>query len=103
LAVFKNLGLPSERLTVGVPFYGFDFANNAAYTAYSDIVAQHPGAELQDQVGEIYYNGIPTIEQKTALAMDQAHGIMIWEITMDVDITDERSLLRAINESAGRL
>ena len=30
-------------------------------------------------------------------------GIMIWEITMDVDTTDEKSLLRAINQQAGRL
>ncbi len=102
LAFFKNLGVPSSQLTIGVPFYGYDFSNGAAYIAYRDIVEQHPGAELSDQVGEIFYNGISTIREKTDLALTEASGVMIWEITMDVDIADERSLLAAIDDEAQR-
>ena len=100
LAHWKGRGVAANRLTVGVPFYGYDFDNNAAYIAYSAIAAAHPGAENQDQVNNIYYNGIPTIKEKTTLAKNEAGGIMIWELTMDVDIADSRSLLQALNEQA---
>ena len=46
----------------------------------------------------LYYNGIPTIRRKTALALERASGIMIWQILGDTP--DDRSLLAAINEVA---
>jgi GH18 family chitinase len=46
----------------------------------------------------MYYNGIPTIKNKTQLAMKNAAGIMIWELMYDV--ADRKSLLNAIYEAA---
>jgi hypothetical protein len=46
----------------------------------------------------MYYNGIPTIKQKTALAKEKASGIMIWQILGDAP--GPKSLLGAINEVA---
>jgi GH18 family chitinase len=40
------------------------------------------------------YNGIPTIQQKTRLAMERAGGVMIW--ALDHDSHNETSLLNAI-------
>ena len=61
----------------------------------------HSGAENSDQVDEIYYNGIDTMVKKVQLAKDsETSGIMIWEITQDVDSNDDRSLLKAIYEEA---
>ncbi len=47
----------------------------------------------------MYYNGIPTIKNKTQLAMKKAAGIMIWEITYDLP-SGRKSLLNAIYEAA---
>jgi GH18 family chitinase len=91
-------GVPKNKLTLGVPFYGYDFTdqNNVTALTYASIVAMNPNNAQVDQVGQIYYNGIPTIEAKTALAMNEVSGIMIWELGQDT--FDEYSLLDKIYE-----
>ena len=92
LDYWRGRGLPQGKAVLGVPFYGRD-----PYTSYADLVAMDPDAPSKDQVGDIHYNGIPTIQAKTALAAGDGSGIMIWELSMDT--TDETSLLRAIHEA----
>lgn len=95
---WEGQGVPKSRLTLGVPFYGYDFGSNpvTAYR-YATIVGWDPGNAQLDQVDEVYYNGIPTIIQKTELALDHLSGIMMWELGQD-DFSD-LSLLRAIDET----
>lgn len=91
-------GLPTSKAIIGLPFYGYGFGANANQgISYANIVAQYPGAENQDQVGNtIYYNGIPTIKAKTTFAIQNAGGVMIWELSQDA--TGAKSLLTAINQ-----
>ncbi len=91
-------GLPASKAIIGVPFYGYGFGASANQgISYANIVAQYPGAENLDQVGNtIYYNGIPTIKQKTTFAIQNAGGVMIWELSQDA--TGSKSLLTAINQ-----
>ena len=100
-AVAKN------KLTIGVPFYGYGWgtyakASNDEYS-YCEIVSKYTGAENNDMVGTgnnaIYYNGIPTIVKKTQFALQNASGIMIWEIMEDCSTSDNRSLLKAVYET----
>jgi hypothetical protein len=44
----------------------------------------------------LYYNGIPTIKMKTNLAIEEASGIMIWQLSGDAP--GAKSLLQAIDE-----
>ena len=92
-------GLPKSKAILGVPFYGWGFGtafSNDEYS-YATIVATYPGAENSDVVGNtIYYNGIPTIKAKTSLAIQQAGGIMIWQLASDA--TGAKSLLLAIDQ-----
>ncbi|HEY2728025.1 MAG TPA: glycosyl hydrolase family 18 protein, partial [Parafilimonas sp.] len=93
-------GLLKNKTNLGVPFYGYGFYNKFTQDefAYKDIIKQYGGAQ-KDQVSDtIYYNGIPTIKQKTRLALQKANGIMIWQLTEDTQ--DNRSLLKAINDVA---
>lgn len=99
--------IPKEKITLGVPFYGYGYGPELTSPAislnYGQIVTQFPGAESFDEWkmpdGKIlYYNGIPTIKQKTAMAKEKASGIMIWQIKGDA--TGNHSLLQAINEVA---
>lgn len=89
--------LPVQNIVLGVPFYGYDFQDQSHvyYVSYKEIVSTNAGAENTDKVGNTYYNGLATIKSKTELSL-QYGGIMIWEITQDVDYTDDRSLLAAI-------
>jgi chitinase len=101
--------IPAEKMTLGVPFYGYGYGPEITSPAISmnfrEIVASFPGAELVDEWkmadGKIiYYNGIPTMKQKVALARDKASGIMIWQIQGDA--SGSMSLLRVINKEAYR-
>jgi len=91
-------GLPASKAIIGVPFYGYGFGASANQgISYANIIAQYPGAENQDQVGNtIYYNGIPTIKAKTTFAIQNAGGVMIWELSQDA--VGSKSLLTAINQ-----
>lgn len=90
--------IPADRIILGVPFYGFDFAPPARYISYKAIIKEDPSFAYQDSIGRrYYYNGIPTIVKKTQLAKNNLGGIMIWEIASDT--VGDLSLLRAINQT----
>lgn len=90
--------IPPERITLGVPFYGFDFTPPARYISYSEIIKENVAYAYQDSVGRrFYYNGIPMIAKKSELAKNNLGGIMIWELASDKP--GDLSLLRAISQT----
>lgn len=99
--------IPKEKMTLGVGFYGYGFGPELTSTPktmmFKAIQAEFAGSEQQDEIrlpdgATLYYNGIPTIKRKTALAKEKASGIMIWQLLQDAP--GEHSLLKAINEEA---
>lgn len=105
LAYFATVrNIPREKMTLGVPFYGYGYGPEVTSPAismnYAEIVSAYPGAELVDEWkrddGKIlYYNGIPTIRKKTELARQKAGGVMIWQVRGDA--RGSKSLLRTIH------
>ena len=89
--------MPKEKVVLGVPFYA-----RPSWSAYSDILSRDSDGYNKDvfRNGEVedYYNGIPTIREKTKWALEHAGGIMIWELSQDTK-EDGKSLLRAIGDT----
>jgi chitinase len=96
LDYWSRRGLPPEKTVLGVPFYA-----KPGGVAYRQLVQTDPQAANQDAInysdGKVYYNGIPTIQNKTRLALQRASGVMIWEL--EQDSLDSTSLLNAIYQT----
>jgi chitinase len=98
--------IPREKMTLGVPFYGYGYGpeltSKAISMSYDKIVETFKGSESADQWtmpdGKIlYYNGIPTIKKKVTLAKEKASGVMIWQVLGDA--RGAKSLLRVISRA----
>ena len=91
-------GLPPAKATLGVPFYA-----RPLEIPFAKIVAVNPEAARLDSTSyegeQIFYNGIPTIQAKTRMAMQRAAGIMFWKL--EHDACGELSLVAAIREAMG--
>ncbi len=97
---WKNIvGIAGEKLTLGVPFYGYNFLNSTTVESftYGSMVASNTSNSERDQVGNKYYNGRPTITSKVKLAAENLSGIMIWELGQDS--FTEYSLLQTIHKT----
>ena len=97
-------GIPKEKMTLGVPFYGYGFGplptSKAVSLNYGNIVKENKGAETADiwktpEGQTIYYNGIETMTEKTRLAKHRASGLMIWHLRGDAK--GKKSLMKAIH------
>lgn len=98
----EQQGLAPEKISLGLPCYGYNFNDPANVYGfyYRSMIEKDVDHMYQDQVGGMYYNGIPTIKSKTQLAFDKVGGVMIWELSQDaIDSLEEYSLLKAIYET----
>ena len=97
---WKNkVGINPSKLTLGVPFYGYDFQNSTTVESftYGSIVDSDISNSEKDNVGNKYYNGRPTIANKVKLASQNLSGIMIWRL--GADSFTEYSLLETIHKT----
>lgn len=92
-------GIPAEKITLGLPFYGRDVQKRETAMSYAEILnAFHPSAD-HDRAGQMFFNGPKTIQAKVALARKQKlAGVMIWELGQDA--TGEDSLLHHVLEAS---
>ncbi len=102
LAFWADRGVPPHKIVMGLPFYARVKNSAAEGMQYSKLVKAYPDAALVDAF-EVYgatqvYNGIPTIKAKTKIAVEQAGGVMFWNL--DSDALGELSLAAAIYQAA---
>lgn len=96
--------IPKQKLVLGLPFYGYGFGpidSPVVSMDYQHIVSFYPNSQLSDTLNlpgnvVMYFNNIAMIKKKTKLAMENAGGVMIWQLLGDAK--GENSLLNAIRE-----
>ncbi len=93
-----GMGVAKEKLVIGLPLFGWDFSNRRRIhsVSYGFMVARDTVFANYDQIGDVYYNGLPLLLAKTELALEKAGGIMFWEIGQDA-YDDKYSAIKAIN------
>lgn len=89
--------MPKEKVVLGVPFYA-----RPSWAPYSDLLQADSSADGKDMIDyngmQAHYNGVATIKKKTAWALDNIGGVMMWEVSQDT--TDRsKSLLSAIADA----
>lgn len=96
--------LDKQKLVLGLPFYGVGFREKkrSRHYSYKEILSEFSDADEKDEAGDvIYYNGVPTVDEKVKLAKERGSGVMIWELSQDAP--GEKSLLLAIYEQLKEL
>lgn len=95
LNYWSERGVPQEKINIGLPFY-----TRPSEISFAKLIQTDPTAAQLDSFeynGSLErYNGIPTVQAKTKLAMQKAGGIMFW--ALDHDAQGKDSLVNAIFE-----
>ncbi|UCJ05099.1 hypothetical protein KTO58_15490 [Chitinophaga pendula] len=95
---FLQSGAPASKLVLGVPFYGYKPTVGAGAISFKNLLSQYGSAVAYVDTYDGYkYNGITAIEAKTKYAAQYIKGVMIWELSQDLQGT--YSLLQAIGRN----
>merc|ERR1712216_868108 len=93
-------GLPGSKVSLGVPFYGWNFCNTSHPTSFDwkDFVSEYPEQADVDEFEGKYYNGRKAIFDKSLLAKRRGASVMIWHVAADAP-AGEYSLIRQIKNA----
>lgn len=86
--LFDQNKISKQKLVLGVPSYAQPENPDVKQVSYASILKNNPANAETDSVNmngtTYYYNGQPTIEKKTKLALDHGFGgMMLWESGLD--------------------
>lgn len=100
LGNYAAAGVPNSKIIAGVPFYGGDKKQEGTPTqTYSILYAQSGGTlkPSDNSYNGYAFNGVDLLKEKTQYLVDNGYaGIMVWEISQDINYDDPMSLMRAI-------
>ena len=90
---WRNLGVPSSQLIMGLPLYGRN--KEGVAQSYAQIIDAFAPPPYSDLAGGFHFNGIDTLTRKIHFAREKGlAGVMFWELGQDV--RGENSILRSL-------
>ena len=110
-----HAGIPADRMVPVAPAFGLQYNLQGqiptwgnlwmftSYITFRDIIAAHPNAYQSNSLpiyDGLFFDGFPAIDEKAATVIANGWGGMgLWKA--DFDVTDNRSLLRRMNQQLG--
>lgn len=106
---FESVGFKKEQINIGIPFYGTQVEGLMEQYIYKNIPVLDYYTNtytLIDYTGrptEVYFNSPSMVRDKTAYALLAGYGgMMTWHSSCDVDVNNENSLWRAVNDAVNQ-
>ena len=118
-----GFGVKKDKLAIGISMHGYDFSQKKSdrgkgvqYIPYNEIISEFPHAatsydkrdpqQLNGHIAQngknIYFDTPKQAGEKIRYVKNHGYqGVIIWELTQDVDYDSSSSILKAINEAAG--
>jgi GH18 family chitinase len=97
LEMYEEVGIPEEKLALGIPFYGRN-AQTKALT-YEQLVDNCNPSPSVNYCNGYFFNGIDLVKQKSQFVLNSNYaGVMIWNLGQDT-YDNKTSLLNAIYET----
>ncbi|MBD1420810.1 glycoside hydrolase family 18 protein [Sphingobacterium chuzhouense] len=106
--LFTEYGIPSNKIVMGLPFYGVASDNRRPLIAksYRDILNFNPelpplldtvSLPVGREVVTLTFNGLETIKKKVELVKrHNLRGVMSWDLATDVPFNHPKSLFREV-------
>ena len=99
LQMYEDLGIPKDKLVLGIPFYGRTDGWTSAMN-YQDIVSSCKPLPSDNYCDSHFFNGIDLVQQKAQYVLDNNYGgVMAWDLGKDTH--GKTSLLNIINGVLG--
>lgn len=102
----ESVGFTKEQINIGIPFYGTQIEGLMEQYIYNDlpILDYYKNIyTLIDYTGrptDVYFNSPSMVRDKTAYALLAGYGgMMTWHSSCDVDVNNDNSLWRAVNDA----
>lgn len=104
VALVEKVGshdIPFEKVNIGLPFYSRPTDMSAYWYAYNNCyegIDENGWYHCPDTGKDFWFNTPHVIEMKTEYAINNGYGgVMIWHYNCDIPVTDDDSLLRAVD------
>lgn len=109
LAYAQEVGFERSQVNLGIPFYGTQteaimeqyIYKNLPCTDYFQNTYMVNGY-LDFSPTPVYFNSPALVRDKTAFALFNGCGIMVWSFTCDTAVDDENSLWKAVNDAVSQ-
>lgn len=106
IAYAEEVGFERNRINLGIPFYGTQTDAIMEQYIYKNLPdtnyyqnTYNVNGYLDSSLTPVYFNSPAMVRDKTAFAMFNGCGIMVWSFSCDTAVTDENSLWKAVNDA----
>lgn len=84
VAKLRAMGFPSEKIVLGLPFYGRNLRDSNDAKSYAELRTLYKPEPTMDEAGNYYFNGPTTVEAKAKyVKTEKLGGLMVWEVSQD--------------------